>query len=95
MLQVAGVDAAPRGFRSSFADWAAEDGVAREVKEAALAHTLKNAIEGSYTRTNYLGQRRPVMAKWAPHCLSVKVAKGGRKQVELVLAAASRTAKGR
>ena len=84
MLKAAGVDAVPHGFRSSFADWAAESGVAREVKEAALAHTLKNAVEGSYTRTTYVEERREVMRAWAKHCMAVKVAKGGWKQVELV-----------
>lgn len=68
MLKAAEVDAVPHGFRSSFADWAAENGVDHAVKEAALAHALKNAVESAYTRTDYLEQRRPVMEAWAKHC---------------------------
>ena len=75
MLKAAGVDAVPHGFRSSFADWAAENGVAREVKEAALAHTVKNAVEAAYTRTTYVEERREVMERWAAHCMAVKVAR--------------------
>ena len=68
LLRENGVAAVPHGFRSSFADWAAETGVAHAVKEAALAHTVRNAVEASYTRTNYLKQRGEVMEAWAAHC---------------------------
>ena len=68
LLRENGVAAVPHGFRSSFADWAAETGVRREVKEAALAHTVRNAVEASYTRTNYVAERRAVMESWAKHC---------------------------
>jgi len=68
LLRENGVAAVPHGFRSSFADWAAETGVRREVKEAALAHTVRNAVEASYTRTNYVAERREVMQAWAAHC---------------------------
>ena len=68
LLRENGVAAVPHGFRSSFADWAAETGVRREVKEAALAHTVRNAVEASYTRTNYVAERREVMESWAAHC---------------------------
>ena len=68
MLRDNGIDCVAHGFRSSFADWAAETGVRREVKEAALAHTVKNETEGAYTRTTYLAERRAVMQAWAKHC---------------------------
>ena len=68
MLKAAEVDAVPHGFRSSFADYAAETGVAHAVKEAALAHKVGNAVEAAYTRTTYVEERREVMAKWAKHC---------------------------
>ena len=35
------------GFRSSFRDWCTETGKAREVAEAALAHTVRG-VEGAY-----------------------------------------------
>ena len=69
MLKTAGVAAVPHGFRSSFRNWAAENGVERDVAEAALAHKVGNAVEAAYLRTDYLEKRREVMAKWARHCL--------------------------
>ena len=68
LLHENGMDATVHGFRSSFRDWAAEHGVERDIAEAALAHTVRNAVEAAYLRTDYLGKRRGVMAKWAKHC---------------------------
>ena len=72
ILQDHGMDATVHGFRSSFRDWAAENGVERDVAEAALAHTLKNAVEAAYLRTDYLEKRRAVMEAWAKHCEPTK-----------------------
>ena len=56
----------PHGFRSSFRVWAAEQTDAKHaVMEAALAHTVRNAVERAYSRTDFLEKRRPLMAKWA------------------------------
>ena len=52
------------GFRSSFRDWAAESGVARDLAELALAHTIPG-VEGCYNRTRQIERRRPVMAAWS------------------------------
>ena len=68
LLRENGVDAVPHGFRSSFRDWAAEHGVERDIAEAALAHTVRNAVEAAYLRTDYLEKRRGVMERWAKHC---------------------------
>ena len=68
LLKAAEVNAMPHGFRSSFRDWAAEHGVSRDIAEAALAHTVGNAVEQAYHRTTYLEQRREVMRDWAKHC---------------------------
>lgn len=57
-------DAVPHGFRSSFRDWAAEQGVSRELAERALAHAVKDATEAAYHRTDQLEQRRSVMDAW-------------------------------
>ncbi len=46
------------GFRSTFRDWASEHGYARDLAERALAHTIKNAAEAAYHRTDLLEQRR-------------------------------------
>ena len=56
--------AVPHGFRSSFRDWCADTGVAREVAEAALAHAV-GGVEGAYKRTDFFNRRRPVMDDWA------------------------------
>ncbi len=42
------------GFRSSFRDWASEQGYPRDLAERALAHTIKNAAEAAYHRTDLL-----------------------------------------
>jgi integrase len=64
---VPGRVATAHGFRSSFRDWASENGVARDVAERALAHTIRNAVEAAYHRTDLLEQRRSVMEAWAQH----------------------------
>jgi integrase len=56
------------GFRSSFRDWAAENGISRDLAEASLAHNDKGATEAAYNRTSLIEQRRPVMASWAQFC---------------------------
>lgn len=59
--------ATAHGFRSSFRDWASETGVPRDLAERALAHTIRNAVEAAYHRTDLLEQRRGVMEAWAAH----------------------------
>lgn len=54
----------PHGCRASFRSWAAEQGVNRELAEAALAHTA-GAVERAYQRSDLLEQRREVMEAWA------------------------------
>ena len=38
------------GFRSSFADWAAELDYLQELREMALAHSVGNSVEQAYWR---------------------------------------------
>jgi len=57
----------PHGFRSSFRNWCAESGVAREVAERALGHAIRNRAEAAYSRTDLLGRRRQVMKQWAEY----------------------------
>ncbi len=59
--------ATAHGFRSSFRDWASENGYARDLAEKALAHTIANRTEAAYHRTDLLEQRRPMMEHWARH----------------------------
>ena len=57
--------ATAHGFRSSFRDWASENGYARDLAERALAHTISNQVEAAYHRTDLLEQRREMMEAWA------------------------------
>jgi integrase len=53
------------GFRSSFRDWAGEETLfAREIAEAALAHTVGDSTERAYRRGDALERRRALMAAW-------------------------------
>lgn len=63
-----GRHATAHGFRSSFRDWASENGYPRDLAERALAHTVKNAVEAAYHRTDLLEQRRPMMMDWERFC---------------------------
>jgi integrase len=59
------IDATVHGFRSSARSWMADQGVQFEVAEAALAHTVGNAVVAAYQRSSMLDLRRPVLQKWA------------------------------
>ncbi len=53
------------GFRSSFRDWVGDEtAFPREVAEAALAHTIKDATERAYCRATALEKRRELMRAW-------------------------------
>jgi integrase len=72
------VDATVHGFRSSFADWAAEQtNFPREVCEEALAHTIANKTEAAYRRSDFLDKRRALMQQWAAYC--------GRKNANAII----------
>ena len=60
-----GRTATAHGFRSSFRDWASENGYSRDLAERALAHTVRNQTEAAYHRTDLLEQRRGMMEAWA------------------------------
>jgi integrase len=57
--------ATAHGFRSSFRDWASENGYSKDQAERALAHSIQNATEAAYHRTDQLEQRRSMMQDWA------------------------------
>lgn len=62
-----GRTATAHGFRSSFRDWASENGYPRDYAERALAHTISSQSEAAYHRTDLLDQRRDMMEDWAKH----------------------------
>ena len=67
LLRQNGTDAVPHGFRSSFRDWCGETGVAREVAEVCLAHTVADATEAAYARSDLLARRRDTMDAWSQY----------------------------
>ena len=71
-----GVDCVPHGFRSTFRDWAGDrTNFPRDLAEAALAHTLSDAVEAAYRRSDALEKRREMMTAWAAHCSTVAIDK--------------------
>ncbi len=64
-------DITVHGFRSTFRDWAAEQtAYSVEVCEAALAHTIRNATEAAYRRSDLMEKRAKLMEAWARYCCS-------------------------
>ena len=65
------------GFRSAFRQWAGErTTVAREVAEAALAHTIKDKTEAAYARSDLIDRRRRLMEQWAAFCAAIEAPAG-------------------
>ncbi len=57
------------GFRTSFRTWASErTNVPREIAEMCLAHTVGNAVERAYARSDLFDKRRNLMERWARWC---------------------------
>ena len=57
--------AVPHGLRSTFRQWAAEQGFQRDMAEIALAHFIGSDVERAYQRSDMLERRRAMMAAWA------------------------------
>ncbi|SDJ58180.1 tyrosine-type recombinase/integrase [Aliiruegeria lutimaris] len=64
-----GRPAVPHGWRSTFRQWTAERGFARDMAEIALAHDVGSEVERSYQRSDMLERRRAMMEEWAAHLL--------------------------
>ena len=70
-------DITVHGFRSTFRQWAGDrTSVAREVAEAALAHTVRDKTEAAYARSDLFERRRKLMEHWATFCSNVEVVDG-------------------
>lgn len=68
LMERRGMDARPHGFRSSLRDWLAEATDApHEVAELTLGHVTGGAVVRAYRRTDFLEQRRVLLARWADH----------------------------
>jgi integrase len=57
--------AVPHGLRSTFRQWAAEQGYPRDIAELALAHWMGSEVERAYQRADMLDRRRDMMEAWA------------------------------
>ena len=57
------------GFRSSFADWAAEHDYPQELGEMALAHSVGDSVEQAYRRSTRINKRREMMIAWSKFAL--------------------------
>lgn len=59
------------GFRSTFTDWAAEQTeFPKEIADKALAHSVPNAVEAAYRRTDFFDKRRILMNQWVAFAMS-------------------------
>lgn len=68
--------AVPHGLRSTFRQWAAEQGYARDMAEIALAHFIGSEVERAYQRSDMLERRRDMMAAWAGFLCGYTAASG-------------------
>jgi integrase len=65
LMERAGLEYRPHGFRSSLRDWIAETtDTPHDVAETILGHVVGGAVERAYRRTDYLEQRRKIMEAW-------------------------------
>jgi len=60
-----GRPAVPHGLRSTFRDWAAEQGYDHVMAEMALAHSVGSTVERAYRRTDLIRRRRDMLTDWA------------------------------
>jgi len=69
VMRDAGLTAVPHGFRSSMRDWAAEQHpeIPDPVAEAALSHTVPDAVIKAYKRTKFLELRRTLLDHWSAY----------------------------
>jgi len=80
--------ATPHGFRSSFKNWCAEvERVRDEVSEACLAHQIKDKVKAAYLRSDFLDERKALMAAWSMHCAS-SASQSARDEPSICAAAA-------
>lgn len=72
VMRDAGLSFVPHGFRSSFRDWAAEQHpeIPDPVAEAALSHSVPDAVIAAYKRTKFLEMRRTLLDHWSAFILS-------------------------
>lgn len=58
------------GWRSTFTDWAAEQGFASILSDKALSHQETDKVRRAYQRSNLVEARRPLMERWEEYLTS-------------------------
>ena len=58
-------DSTAHGLRSAFGGWTDDTGEDHRLAEMCLAHTVKNAVEAAYYRTEVIDRRRELLQRWA------------------------------
>ena len=77
-------DITMHGFRSSFSTWCAEaTRFEPEVREAALAHGIRDKTMAAYQRGTLLQKRAKLMQSWSDFCASPPRAKNAATVVAL------------
>jgi integrase len=62
-------DSTPHGLRASLKTWTSDaTNFPREIAEAQLAHSIGNAVEQSYQRSDLLERRRELIEAWSRYC---------------------------
>jgi integrase len=69
LIRRMGLDVLPHGFRSSFRDWAIDNGKDSELAEFCLAHIVGDAAARAYRRSDVLERRRVLMGEWSAFCV--------------------------
>ena len=64
LMKGLGIDASPHGARSSFRNWAAENGQAPHVSEKVLGRAVPSAVLAAYLTTDFFDLRKPIMQEW-------------------------------
>ncbi|MCR8724554.1 tyrosine-type recombinase/integrase [Frigidibacter sp. ROC022] len=69
LMERRGLEARPHGFRTTLRVWLAEvTDAPHEVAEACLGHKTDSGVVRAYRRTDFLDQRRALLARWGAHC---------------------------
>lgn len=69
LMGVAKTKAVPHGFRSTFRDWAEDEGgFSFELGEQAISHVVGDGTVRAYRRSDALEKRRIMMDAWAAYC---------------------------
>lgn len=62
-------NATPHGFRAAFKSWSKEmTDYPNEIAEISMGHSVGNAVERAYRRTDLVEKRRSLMQDWSNYC---------------------------